>query len=123
MHLCLVEANDHHREVVRRVILDGVIQQYLGGLLRIGFVPDQIHRVLVFSYIPQLPNDVSARLLRDLDRRLTPSQATIRNSSSSSSVVSVVYGAPTTNSFMLESPRDRVTARTPEVKWYKGGYA
>lgn len=26
IHSCLVEANNHHREVVRRVILNGVIQ-------------------------------------------------------------------------------------------------
>lgn len=43
----------------------------------------------------------------------TPSQATIRNSSSSPRVVSVVYGEPTTNSFIDESPNDLVTAKTP----------
>jgi len=46
---------------------------------------------------------------------ITPSHATMRNSSSSSRVVSVVYGDPTTNSFILASPSDRVTARTPGV--------
>ncbi len=51
--------------------------------------------------------------VRGFIRALTPSQATIKNSSSSSNVVSVVYGEPTTNSFMLESPSERVTARTP----------
>jgi hypothetical protein len=62
----------------------------------------------------------------------TPSQAMIRKSSSSPSVVScaaglgeearasssrrartVVYGEPTMHDFIAESPRDRVTARTP----------
>lgn len=37
----------------------------------------------------------------------------MRNSSVSSRVVSVVYGEPTTNSFIDASPRDRVTASTP----------
>lgn len=44
---------------------------------------------------------------------LTPSQATMRKSSCGPNVVSVVYGEPTTNSFIDESPRDLVTARTP----------
>lgn len=37
----------------------------------------------------------------------------MRNSSSSPSSVSVVYGEPTTKSFIDESPSDRVTANTP----------
>lgn len=45
--------------------------------------------------------------------RPTPSQANTKNSSSSHNSVSVVYGAPTTNSFMAESPKLLVTARTP----------
>ena len=43
--------------------------------------------------------------------RRTPSHATMRKSSSGRSVVSVVYGEPTTNCFICESPSERVTAR------------
>jgi hypothetical protein len=46
----------------------------------------------------------------------TPSQATIKNSSDWSRVVSVVYGAPTTNSFIDASPSERVTASTPDYQ-------
>lgn len=52
--------------------------------------------------------------VRDQGRgRLTPSHATMRKSSYGPSLVSVVYGEPTTNSFIDESPSDLVTARTP----------
>jgi len=53
---------------------------------------------------------------RRSQKRLTPSQAMIKNSSSSLRSVSVVYGLPTTNSFIEVSPRLRVTARTPKGK-------
>lgn len=57
------------------------------------------------------------------NERQTPSQATIKNSSPSSNLVSVVYGLPTTNSFTEASPRARVTARTPdeEARLRQGG--
>lgn len=46
-------------------------------------------------------------------RRRTPSHATMSHSSCGPRVVSVVNGEPTTNSFIDESPSERVTARTP----------
>jgi hypothetical protein len=56
---------------------------------------------------------VSIRFANEQDRRKrrTPSQAMIKKSSSGRIVVSVVYGAPTTNCFIWLSPSERVTAR------------
>ena len=69
---------------------------------------------LVLTDVPQLRARVSAVWPPATgSEERTPSHAMMRNSSSRPSAVSVVYGDPTTNSFIDESPSDRVTARTP----------
>jgi hypothetical protein len=50
----LTETNHHDRQVVRRIVVDGMIQQYLGGFLRICLVADQVDCFLVLGNVPQL---------------------------------------------------------------------
>lgn len=133
------ELDDHYTQIVRRVVGHGIVQQALGGFLwTFGNIADDVDSGLVFADIPKLylsamlgvdissvePNKIrigSSRQPIQAKGRLTPSQATMRNSSFSSKAVSVVYGEPTTNSLTLASPRERVTARTPgEISGHSG---
>lgn len=76
---------------------------------------DELDGRLVLADIPQLDKFSVVRVFRESTSTLTPSHATIKNSSDGSRVVSVVYGEPTTNSFIEASPRDLVTASTPNL--------
>lgn len=78
------EPDDHDAKVIRRVVRDRVIEQLLARVLSVRDPADDVHRVLILAHVPELGS------ARPLYARLTPSHATMRNSSWSSSVVSVV---------------------------------
>lgn len=111
--LFVVESHDHDAEVIRRVASEGVLEETLGCFLRILAAPDEVDRGLVVADVPELVISLLQRFERE---ELTPSHATIKNSSFSSTTVSVVYGEPTTNSFIDVSPKERVTANTPRYQ-------
>lgn len=112
------ESDNHDTKIVSRVVAHRVVEQFLGRVLWILDATDEIDCVLVLTDVPELLSESSGHGRGHAQSQLTPSHATIRNSSPSSSTVSVVYGAPTTNSFIEASPSDRVTASTPGVSMF-----
>jgi hypothetical protein len=49
-----VEHDDHYGDIVRRAMLQGVVEELLRGDLTVGFAFDDVHSVLVRDYVPQL---------------------------------------------------------------------
>lgn len=113
-----LEANNNDAEVISAEIGEGVIQQPLARHGWVLNIFDQINRILVFTYVPKLSCQVRMVSWFVSVKLHTPSQARIRKSSPSAKSVSVVYGLPTTNSFMTQSPNERVTASTPFTRLF-----
>lgn len=70
-----------------------ILEELLTCMLRVVDIPDEIDGGLIGGYIPQLLRDIYFRHPKKKEKKekkRTPSQANIRNSSSSQSSVSVV---------------------------------
>lgn len=116
--LCGSESFKSHHEdsnIVIGLSFKGMLHECFCGCLCIRNMPHEVDRPLIACDIPKLQGRTTMNTLKQRHPTglLTPSHARIRNSSSLPNSVSVVYGLPTTYSFILLSPRLRVTAKTP----------
>jgi hypothetical protein len=91
--LARMKGDNNDREVVGRIAAEGKVEKGARSLLRVFDVPYFINRVLIFANIPKLRIRLDQKKAGHASFKrstLTPSQARMRNSSSSPSVVSVV---------------------------------
>lgn len=49
-----IQPHHHHRQVISRVVLDGVVEQDLGSFLGVGDFADEVDGVLIFGDVPEL---------------------------------------------------------------------